>query len=70
MHADAGLARQRGGGFERLLRRGDQVDLVTCEHRIARLRRLEGAALQPGAGGCGDGDAIAREDAQRISASG
>ena len=44
-----GRARQRRGRVERLLRRRDEVDLVAGEHRIARLGRLERAALEAGA---------------------
>ncbi len=48
MGLDAGRARRRGGGFERLVRRGDQVRGVAAEHAVARLGSLEFAALEPG----------------------
>ena len=44
---DAGGARRRGSGFERLLRRGDQVRSWPANTRVAGLGRFQRAALQP-----------------------
>ena len=53
----------RGGGIERLLRRRDEMHRVAGERRIARLRRLQRAALEAGADRRRHGDRVAVEDA-------
>jgi hypothetical protein len=45
---DAGGARRRCSGFERLLRRGDQVRGVATEHAVAGLGGFQLADLEPG----------------------
>ena len=65
---DAGGAGDGGGGVERLLRRGDDVDDVAGERRVARLRRLEVATLEAGAQRGRHVDGVAVKDRERVGA--
>ena len=65
---DARRACQRRSRLQRLLRRGDQVHGVAFEARVARLGRLECAALQATQRGIGNGDGVAVQDRQRVGA--
>ncbi len=63
-------ARRRCSGFERLLRRGDQMRGVATEHAVPRLGSFQLAALEPGTHRGRHLDAVAVEDRERIGAGG
>src|SRR5205809_701849 len=67
---DARRSREPRGRVERLLRRGDEMNLVAGERRIARLRSLERAAFQSRAYMRRDGDRVAVDDGERVGARG
>lgn len=63
---DTGGAGHFGGGVERLLRRGDQLEVAAREQRVARLERLRARVLEPGAHVGRHLDVVARENFQRL----